>query len=255
MSSFRPPPRMEPHPAAASGAAETAKQRIEAGRAGRPCVQRGRRSMHRRRDFRAAQRACRGYHSRRPPADAEESGHRRECSASHVVFLRPGTPRVQETRGVRRRDGATRRPGMSRTTTAPTTAPKEARALAGAVPAERLARARWRRRRRRRRAALVRMKPEGSLSPGVTNLAMMPATNPMMIVQINPIVSLSRGARAVQRRCVTRRWQNAPRRLTVPQAADLVAQLAAPLVLRRCDRGRAPSPAPSARGSRSRRRS
>ena len=30
---------------------------------------------------------------------------------------------------------------------------------------------------------VVRMKPEGSLRPGIRNLAMMPATKPMMMVQ------------------------------------------------------------------------
>src|SRR4051794_5082781 len=32
---------------------------------------------------------------------------------------------------------------------------------------------------------VVRMKPRGSLSPGVINFAMMPATKPMMMVQIS----------------------------------------------------------------------
>jgi hypothetical protein len=33
---------------------------------------------------------------------------------------------------------------------------------------------------------VVKMKPEGSLLPGVMSFAITPATNPMMIVQIMP---------------------------------------------------------------------
>ena len=65
--------------------------------------------------------------------------------------------------------------------------------LIGAIPADGVAQICGEERTRDPRMVVKRMKPEGSLSPGVMNFAITPATNPMIMVQMKCMAALGIG--------------------------------------------------------------